>query len=540
MRKRLLFTFLSVYFLNINTNYAQAFNSNLPIIRITTPTTIVDAVKVNGTMEIVNNIGRLNNSLDPATEKHLIGIEYRGSTSQDISLKKPFSIETRNEKGENLNTSVLGLPAENDWTLIAPYSDKSLIRDHLIYTIARKMNRYASKTVFVEVIVNGVYHGVCFLGEKIKQGKNRVDIAKLKTTDISGDELTGGYILKIDKGTGGLSKGWNSEYLSFNKYTNFLIEYPKIEDLKNEQFNYIKKYVNDFEKRLQSDEYKDPEKGYRKLVDVDSFVDFFLLNELTKNVDGYRLSTYFHKDKDSKNGKLTMGPIWDFNLAFGNADYCEGGKFTGWGYKFNDYCGNDSKLVPFWWDTLVTDEFYATKLKSRWKILREGVLSNQNINNQIDSATNVLKEAQVRNFVKWPILGRYVWPNNFVAKTYEEEINYAKTWINSRLAWLDNTNILNSNLLTNEQIIEDNEKPFIYPNPIIEKAKVSFANPKKQFVKGTIKSINGATLKTIVQQELEPGEYEYEINKENLAPGLYFFNLEKSKQPTNIQKFIVN
>lgn len=534
---------LSIVFISLvftQSIISQVFETNLPILKIVSEAIILDEPKVKATLEIIDNATGLNKSTDLPTIKHNIGIEYRGSSSQSVSPKKPFGFETRNENGENLNISLLGLPAENDWVIISPYSDKSLIRDHLSYTIARQMNRYANRTRFVELIVNGEYYGVCILGEKIKQGKNRVDIAKLKVTDITGDDLTGGYIVKIDKTTGARSLGWNSAYSSPLRPHLFQVEYPKTEDLKTEQFNYIKKVVNDFEQRLQSVDFKDPEKGYPKVIDVESLVDYFLVNEITRNVDAYRLSTFFYKDKNSKNPKLVMGPVWDFNLAFGNANYCQGWLHTGWAYRFNDVCPSDPVGgVPFWWQRLLQDENFQTKLKARWNDLRANSLSTEKIMFQLDSSVALLKTGQVRNFEKWTILGRYIWPNQYISKTYLEEITYTKDWLKQRLDWMDNSALLNSKLLPSEALLVDIEKPNIYPNPVFEKTKISFGTTRNEQVKGEIFDSFGRKVKTVFNQKFNIGEYIFDFNRNNLPAGIYYFKLEKNSKPAYIQKIIL-
>lgn len=541
MKKCISFFIIFCIFYKANSCFSQLSTTNLPIIKITTSSTIINEPKVAGKMEIFNSPNQVNNITDVPTNTYNIGIELRGSTSQDLSDKKPFGIETRNEKGENLNVSILGLPADNDWVLIAPFSDKSLIRDHLSYTFSRAMNRYASRTRFVEVIVNGNYHGVCFLGEKIKQGKGRVDIAKLKDSDISGDDLTGGYILKIDKTTGSKSRGWSSNYFSSAGKAYFQVDYPKLEDIKEAQFNYIQKTVNDFEARLSGNDFKDLEKGYSKVIDIDSFIDFFLINEITRNVDGYRLSTYFNKDKDSNGGKIKMGPAWDFNLGFGNANYCDGWKPTGWAYKFNDVCPADGAGgVPFWWNRLLQDNNFQTKLKTRWVELRKGALSNEKINFQIDSATNLLKDAQVRNFQRWNIMGRYIWPNYHFQGDYNQEISWTKDWLRARLAFMDDSELLNPNVLADEAPILDENLPLISPNPVVNESKISFEIDKKQFIEASIKDFRGKTVKIITQQILEKGNHEFVFNRNNLPVGVYFFSLEKNHKSANYQKIIVN
>ncbi len=540
MKKYLQLFILLINICSVNNVFGQVISTNLPIIKITTQSAILDEPKVGGNMEVIDNQNKINNIKDLPTAKYLIGVEYRGSTSQSLSLKKPLGIETRNEKGDNLNVGILGLPAENDWVMIAPYSDKSLMRDHLSYTFARAMNRYASRTRYVELILNGSYQGVYILGEKIKQGKNRVDIAKLKETDISGDDLTGGYILKIDKGTGSASRGWNSAYTSGSVTNRFQVEYPKIEVIKDVQFNYIRNIVNDFESRLQSSDFKDLEKGYDKVIDVNSFIDFFLLNELTRNVDGYRLSTYFFKDKDSKNKKLIMGPVWDFNLAFGNADYCDGWKTSGWAFKFNAICPTDGYTVPFWWDKLLQDSNFQIKLKARWNALRNGALADEKIYGQVDSVKNVLKDAQVRNFQQWNIMGRYIWPNYHFTGNYTEEVDWTKNWIKDRIAWLDQSDLLNPKVLANESPDVDMEKPYMYPNPVLDKSKIHFYLTSKTFIKASIADISGKQINTIINQELAIGDYEFDFERKDMAAGIYFFLVEKNSKLAYIQKIIVN
>jgi CotH kinase protein len=519
---------------------AQLTESNLPIFRITTITAIVDEPKVEGTLEVFDITNQNNRITDKPIAKYKIGIETRGSTSQQLSEKKPYGFETRTEKGENLNISLLGLPAENDWVLIAPYSDKSLIRDHLSYIFARAMGRYASRTRFVEVIVNNKYHGLYILAEKIKQGKNRVNIANLKATDISGDDLTGGYIVKIDKTSGAPARSWSSNYYSGINKKLFQIEYPKIGDIKEQQFNYIRNIVQDFEARLQSAEFRDLEKGYSKVIDIDSFVDYLLLTELTRNVDGYRLSTYFYKDKDSKGGKLTMGPAWDYNLAFGNADYCDGFKTTGWAFNFGTVCPADGFTLPFWWNRILQDQNFQLKLKSRWTELRKGPLSNNKVLFQVDSATNLLKDASTRNFQQWNIMGRYIWPNYHFQGNYNDEINWMKMWITDRLNWMDQSDLLNPTILSTESAKIDNERPFITPNPINDASKVHFIIQTKQFTEAKILDNKGKIVKTICQQILQPGDYSFAIDGNNLVAGMYIFTLEINHKVANYQKIIVN
>ncbi len=368
-----------------------------------------------------------------------IGIEIRGASSQ-MFPKKSFGFETRDENNEDLDVALFNFPEEEDWILYAPYSDKSLLRNVLIYDLSREIDRYASRTLFAELSINSVYKGVYVFMEKLKRDSERIDINKLKEDENSGEDLTGGYILKIDKTAGSnLGSGYN-ELNSFTTQhlpkTYFMYEYPKAENITTEQKTYISNYITDFENVLSSQNFSDPVNGYVSYIDVDSFIDFFLLNEISNNVDGFRLSTYMHKDK---NEKLKMGPIWDFNLAFGNANYCDGGSTAVWAYKFNERCPGDTWQVPFWWGRFLQDPSYVALLKTRWQELRGSAFSEASIMSKIDMYTSKLNKANAinRNFQTWEILGVYVWPNNFVGNTYQEENQYLKSWIKDRLIWMD-------------------------------------------------------------------------------------------------------
>lgn len=401
--------------------------------------TIVDEPKINAYITFSKE--------DVISYEGNIGIEIRGASSQ-MFPKKSFGLETRDENDEDLNVSLLGLPEEEDWILYAPYTDKSLLRNALIYDLSREMmGVYASRTVLVELTINDTYEGVYVFMEKLKRDSERIDINKLKENENSGENLTGGYILKIDKTAGNnLGEGYNDlnsfssqilpNYASIGQEINFLYEYPKADNITQEQKTYISSYVNNFEQALSSPEFTDPILGYANHINVDSFIDFFLLNEISNNVDGYRLSTYIVKDK---NEKLSMGPIWDFNLAFGNANYCNGGNTNVWAYKFNERCSQDFWQVPFWWGRLMEDPVYVSKLKDRWNVLRSSTFSESIILERLDYYYNILElsGAIETNFETWQVLNTYVWPNNYVGETYNDEFDYLSDWISDRLTWMD-------------------------------------------------------------------------------------------------------
>jgi hypothetical protein len=410
--------------------------SNLPIVVINTNgQTIVDDPRIVCDMGIIDNgFGTINSISDAFNDYNgKISIEYRGSSSQSFP-KKPYALETQDSVGNNNNVSLLGMPVENDWILYAPYSDKSLMRNFLTFDLGRKMGSYSPRTVYCELLINGDYKGIYILMEKIKRDNDRVDIAKLDSNDVAGDSLTGGYIIKVDKytGTGGLD--WLSDFPNIggnNLYIQY--HYPQASALQPQQMDYIEHFMDSFEYALAGPNFTDSLIGYSKYIDVNSFVDLYIINELSKNIDGYRLSTYMYKDRDDNGGKLTMGPFWDYNLAFGNADYCDGGITTGW--EVNGGCGDNN---PFWFERLLDDTIYQNKLKCRWEYLRDRSFHQDSLFNFIDSMALYLNDSQQRNFQQWPTLGTYVWPNYYVGSTYQDELNFFKTWIGDRLVWIDN------------------------------------------------------------------------------------------------------
>ena len=465
---------------------------NLPIIKINTEgRTIVDEPKIMAKMQVINNANGRNSFNDTNYEYDgYIAIEIRGNTSQ-MFPKKSFSLETRLSNGSNNNVSILGFPPENDWVLHGPYSDKSMMRNALAYSIGNAMgNGWHPRTRFVEVEINGEYRGVYLFVEKIKIDKNRVDIATLKPDDNSGDELTGGYIISIDRDQEG---SWNSPIMGRTGSVDIPFSYvdPKYEDLTPQQRYYIRSYITEFEYTLLGNNFKDPKSGYRNYIDVESFIDYFIITELSRNLDGYRVSVYFHKDKDSKGGKLTMTPFWDFNICFGNANFFSAGNEKGWA---SDGIGaGDWYEIPFWWDRFRKDPYFETVLKYRWEKLRENVISKSTINSFIDSCQILLKDAQVRNFEKFNILNTYVWPNNYVGGTYANEVNYLKNWISGRIDWLDSQmdKIVPSFVVASETTLAGNNNPTVYPNPFSDKFIIEIDSPNSGDVDVVVKNLLG-------------------------------------------------
>jgi hypothetical protein len=418
-------------------------SSNLPIVVLDTYNVdIPDEPKIDGTMGIIfNGDNNTNHITDPFNEFYgQIAIEKRGSSSNSFPMKS-YGLETRGPDSVNYNVSLFDWPSDNDWILYAPYTDKSLIRNVLTYDLGRQMGQYAPRTKLCEVILNGSYIGVYVLMERIKINPGRVNVDPLLYTDTLDNHLTGGYIFKVDKTTAGGVIAWTSPYTAQAPSTGpmyYQMHDPDISELHPLQLNYIHDYVDNWETALKGVNFANPQMGFRAFSDELSFIDFFIINELSKNVDGYRISTFLHKKRVSEGGKIHAGPLWDFNLGWGNANYCQGGQTTGWEINFNSVCqGNGPNMNPFWFNRMLQDSVFANNLNCRWSYLRTNILSDEKLTNYIDSLGSILVEPAERNYDRWPILGVYVWPNNFIGNTYQEELTYMKNWILARVAWMD-------------------------------------------------------------------------------------------------------
>ena len=511
-------------------------SSNLPIIKVNTKgKAIVNEPKTLADMELIyNGLGKTNSVTDkPTGYLGKTGIEFRGSTSQQFFPKKPYGFELWVDSTEkSRKVALLGMPEESDWVLNATYNDKTLMRDVLAYDLANRMGRYATRSRYCEIMINNKYEGLYILMEKVKKDKNRVDISSLKLTDNTGDDVTGGYLLKIDKTEGSKSKLWNTT-LTVNgvNYTiPIQIEHPKITDITDAQFNYIKNYVTEFETSLKGSDYLTPKAKWRGMIDIDSFVDYFLITEFTKNVDGYRLSTYFYKDKDSKGGKLKMGPAWDYNLAFGNADYLDGYKPTGWQFKVNDLAIPAKDLTflsPTWWERLSVDSTFRYKASKRWEVLRKTALNPDRINAWMDSTANVLQEPRIRNNNRWTgVLGFKIWPNYYVGATYENETTWMKDWIRQRTVWLDSQLKVFGSPLSNEEEIANKFPLRVFPNPTESETTIEYDVVKKGRVNINIYDFTGKLLKTVLDEEKNINSYQVKLNIGNFNSGMYLVDYQ--------------
>lgn len=427
--------------------------TNLPIVWIEVGGRDIDRYRrIDARMKIIDNgRGALNYAdtvAHPGQRIDYVGhiaLRYRGNSTYNDSPKKPYSFHSLDgtlKYGSKKKVKILGMGMDDNWALLAPYADKSMMRDLLSFELMRPWMEFTPRGRYCEVFLDGTYYGVYILCELVSKGKYRLDLHKPGT---SGDALTGDYMLEVDCND---EVTYTSRYHPVSssgvpyKDKNILIQYkfPDHDKLDKGQLAYIQGRINQMEVALASPDYRDPATGYRRFIDVGSFIDYQLITELGHNVDGYRLSGKFYKRCDGVDGRFKMA-LWDTNLAYGNSKNCEGWRTDTWIYQSNDvlYGANEVYLVPFWWYRLNSDPDYVAALKARWAQMRESNLSEERIIATIDSLVTELIShgAEARNSQAWPTWGKYVWPNYYIAKDFDDEVAYLKRWIHERLAWMD-------------------------------------------------------------------------------------------------------
>jgi len=364
-----------------------------------------------------------------------VHMHVHGSFSASLP-QKPYAISTLNS-GALLDSDValLGMPADNDWILQATYNDKSFVRNTLMFDLFSRMDHYATRSHYCEVVLNGDYVGIYFLCEKIKRKSTRVDISKLRSIDTSGDQLTGGYIFKHDYP----DPGWTSLYspLACNtRFYQYSYVYPSSTDIVPVQGSYIEHFVDTFETRLLGTNPFDSLHGYRPMIDMNSFVDYFLINELSNNIDGYKKSMFFYKTKNSHDSTLHAGPVWDFDWSMKHVGWVplDG---SGWSYTANP-CDGDVLFLP-WWNIMMQDSVFRNLVKCRYEYFRMSILDTTYLNHFIDSVAGYLSHAEVRHYTRWPILGQNVGTPEIdpVAPTFAAELDTLKKILRLRIQFLD-------------------------------------------------------------------------------------------------------
>jgi spore coat protein CotH len=326
-------------------------------------------------------------------------IRGRGHSTWFFHPKKPYQLKFDDK------TEMLGMPAKKRWIFLAEFSDKTLIRNRLAFEMGHISNLdWTPRSEYAEVYVNNEHMGVYHVTEKVEEGEDRVDIGKK------------GFLLEID-----VEDHLKPDDIYFHT-SEFLIQIKEPElETGSEDYHYIKDYINDFETALFSSNFLDAQTGYKSYIELDSFVDWYLINEIAKNQDARDYSSMYMHLVPGK--KLKMGPIWDFDLGFGNVDYSDCQFPTHFWVRYHA-----------WIDRMFDDPEFVAKVKNRFAYFRD---NEAYLMGFIDQTAASLDLAQKENDDKWDLIGRWVWPNPYVFNTYQEEVDHLKNWLGTRMDWLD-------------------------------------------------------------------------------------------------------
>jgi hypothetical protein len=346
----------------------------------------------------------------------------RGSTSSGMP-QQGFAVHLLDEFNQETPQPVLGLPADSDWILYAPnVYDPVMIHNPFVHQLSRDMGRYSPRTRFLEVLLvsgpgrvrQASYNGVYVLEERIKIGPKRINIDRLGAEDLRSPEVTGGYLLKVDRlgpGEEGLTAG--GAELVYVEPKEQLISIPQ----RAAQRKYLSTFFDDFDRALRGAEWLDPTRGYRAFLDVDAAIDFHVLEVLSGNVDAMVLSTYLHKPRL---GKIVFGPHWDFDRALGSTD----------GRDENPRIWNTGHFFSGpWWPRLFRDIDFWQSWVDRWQELRRTHFAVTNMDALIDRLAGELREAQPREYARWSLQPR--------GGSYQSEVDLMKHWLASRVDFID-------------------------------------------------------------------------------------------------------
>ncbi|MBK1816435.1 lamin tail domain-containing protein [Luteolibacter yonseiensis] len=372
------------------------------------------------------------------TQTLTAGVKLRGRSSASFP-KKSYGIEVQNESGDGMDASILGMPAGEDWALIGGWSfDRAFMRNAFIYELSRQAGRWAPRTRLVEVYFNQDgdsleytdYRGVYVLCETIRNAPDRVDIAKLETADTTEPNISGGYIFKVDPAEADEFSWYTTRGLPNNDGCKLVIHRPKLASLDTSQSAYLQNYFQQFENAVASEAAANfTTRNYRNYIDSAAWADHNLFSTFTKNVDGLRLSAYFHKDR---NEKIAAGPVWDFDRSVNNTDTGDNRDAdpTGWrGTGDATYYFNYS-----WWQWLFQDVEFRQVYVDRWHAMRKGPLATENVNAVLDGYLAEFKPADAEN----PAMRDYrKWYGSLTSNDIIFETNAMKTWLSARAAWID-------------------------------------------------------------------------------------------------------
>lgn len=363
-------------------------------------------------------------------QEYPITARGRGNASWGFP-KKPWRIKFADGKSHHmLRGSSMESPAKaKKWTLINNYGDKTLMRNCLAFEVSKRLDLpYTPWCQPVDVIMNGEYKGCYQLCDQVSVDKNRVPVTEMTEWDNEEPELTGGYLIEIDA-----YASQESSWFTSNRNNPVTIKHPGDDDITTQQHNYIQSYFNLMESALFASNYTDPENGFRKYLDVESFLKHFIVGEYSGNMDTY-WSTYMYKEREE--GQFFVSPCWDFDLAFDNDKriYPVNGR-SDWAFRGGSCAGNMRSFV----NRILSDDAAYQQLNQLWRENRkEGLLDEKTLVAYVDSMAEEMEASANLNFIRWPILNSTVHQNVSALGSFEAEVDVLRNYIPARLAWIDN------------------------------------------------------------------------------------------------------
>lgn len=381
-------------------------------------------------MEPKNNAASLLQTPTFATRG---GFHIRGQSSASFE-KTPYRLELWDNEGKDAKYPIMGMPGDGDWALLSPYPDKSLIRNALAYEIGKTIGLPAPRYTFVEVYLNldsqpissDDYQGVYLLTETLDIDKDRINLKKLKKDDLTEPNITGGYLMQFNmmaaeepliKGS-----GWSD------------LELKEPGDAQPQQLAWITNYIQKVHNSLRIANPSDSQSGYPAYIDVDSFINYIIENELAREGDSYMRSTYIYKDRSHK---LKAGPLWDYDLGFDCVKMMGMPSSNVEGWQFQPAFGMNT--TTDWYYKLMQDPGFQSKINARWQELRSGPLADAQLDALVRRLTAPLSNAAGRNFQKWNILNTSMIGmfTTQTSRTWEEQITILQNYLRQRASWLD-------------------------------------------------------------------------------------------------------